>query len=400
MNRSADKLRIIVGGYLGLLPAGGVTWDYLQYPLGFAELGHDVFYIEDTRLWPVYQSASGDSSDCSAMVDHLAAVMDAFGLGDRWAYRDEASGCCFGMTNDQVDEVCGSADVLVNVSCSTAVREPYLRIPTRILIDSDPMFTQIQHQNESNFTGGRAAMEELFDAHTHHFTFGENFGASDCLMPSCGLEWLPTRQPICLSHWSSGNVGQSSAQGFTTVMNWSAAPEIEFAGRLWGQKNVEFMKVISLPQQVPGTSLTVAVGQTQGNSFPRDEALAHRWKVVDPELVAGDWQRYRNFIHDSEGEFSVAKHTYVEANTGWFSCRSACYLAAGKPVVTQDTGWSRYLPEGTGLLSFSDCGQAAEAIGIVRADPVKHSLAARQIAEECFDSRKVLSDLLHRAGVG
>src|SRR5262245_42636528 len=137
------KLRIIVGGYIGLLPAGGITWDYVQYPVGFAELGHDVFYIEDTRVWPIYQTEGSDWGDCSSNISHLTSVMEAFGLQDRWAYRDEASGKCFGLSEERVQEVSRTADVFINISCSTFMRDEYRQIPARVLVDSDPMFTQI-----------------------------------------------------------------------------------------------------------------------------------------------------------------------------------------------------------------------------------------------------------------
>jgi hypothetical protein len=392
------KIRVIVGGFLGLLPAGGVTWDYLQYPLGFSELGCDAYYLEDTRLWPVYQTKGADVSDCSATVSHLSAVMDAFGMSNRWAYRDEASGECFGMSAARVRELCHTADVIVNVSCSTVMRDEYLRIPIRILIDSDPMFTQIQHQTQTGFTCGQSGLRELMDAHTHHFTFGENVGQPDCAMPSCGIDWLPTRQPICLQYWPVQADNDRGGLGFTTVMNWSAAPDLQFDGQLWGQKNVEFMKVISLPRRVPDMSLAIAVGQTTGEAFPADEARENGWTILDPHTVAGDWRSYQQLINRSTGEFSVAKQTYVQSNSGWFSCRSACYLAAGKPVVTQDTGWTTHLPHHCGLLGFSNTEQAAEALRSVVADPGGHARAARRVAEEFFDSKRVLSELLKRAG--
>src|SRR5258708_16114177 len=147
-------MRVIVGGYLGLLPAGGVTWDYVQYPAGFAALGHETYYIEDTRLWPMYQT-DPNSEDCSANVAHLASVMDAFRMSDRWAYRDEASGRCFGLSESTVRDLCRSADVFVNVSCSTFLRDEYRDIPVRVLIDSDPMFTQIQYATRAAFTTGQ-----------------------------------------------------------------------------------------------------------------------------------------------------------------------------------------------------------------------------------------------------
>ncbi|MEJ7812550.1 MAG: hypothetical protein WKG32_19215 [Gemmatimonadaceae bacterium] len=398
--RGTEPLRIIVGGYLGLLPAGGVTWDYVQYPAGLAALGHDVYYVEDTRLWPVYQAKNIDGSDASANVAHLAAVMEAFGMRDRWAYRDEASGECFGMSVAAVREVCRTADVFLNISCSTYLRDEYREIPVRVLVDSDPMFTQVQYTSQSGFTPGRPGMRETVEGHTHHFTFGENVGAPDCRIPACGVRWLPTRQPICLSQWPVAALPPTPDAAFTTLMNWTAARALLYDGESWGQKDVEFRRFVELPAAVPQLRLAVAVGQTGGAGacFPADDARRQGWRVLDPAEHAPDWGAYRTFIQRSCGELSVAKETYVKARTGWFSCRSACYLASGRPVVTQDTGWSRYLPSGCGLLAFDTLEGAAGALARVAADPAMHATAARAIAEEYFDSDRVLGRMLAQLG--
>lgn len=397
------KLRIIVGGYIGLLPAGGITWDYVQYPAGFAALGHDVFYVEDTRLWPIYQTAGSDWGDCSANVAHLKSVSESFGLAGRWAYRDEASGECFGLTEAALREVARTADVFVNVSCSTFLRDEYRQIPLRVLVDSDPMFTQIQYLSQQMFTPGEPSLRESLEGHTHHFTFGENVGASDCRMPDCGnIRWRPTRQPVCLEHWGATALPETTgvrAAAFTTLMNWTAAKPLDYAGETWGQKDVEFRRFFQLPARVPEIPLAVAVGQTGGAGapFPAAEASAAGWQVLDPAQVAPDWRAYRDFIHRSSGEFSVAKETYVKARTGWFSCRSACYLASGRPVVTEETGWSKYLPNDCGLLAFADEDGAVEALQRVAAEPERHARAARRIAAEHFDSNRVLTRMLVEA---
>lgn len=392
------RLRIVVGGYIGLLPAGGITWDYVQYPVGFAALGHDVFYVEDTRLWPIYQPAGSNWGDASASVEHLKSVMHAFGLENKWAYRDEASGRCYGMTEGQLREVCRTADVFVNISCSTFMRDEYRRIPARALVDSDPMFTQIQYLSQQMFTPGEPGLRGLIDAHTHHFTFGENVGADDCRIPDCGINWRPTRQPVQLDLWRATPLPQYADDGaaYTTLMNWAAAKPLEYDGETWGQKDVEFNRFSDLPKKVPEVPLAVAVGQTggAGSPFPAEDARRAGWRVLDPLECAGDWRAYQDFIGRSSGEFSMAKETYVKARTGWFSCRSACYLAAGRPVVTQETGWSKYLPSDCGLLSFHDLESAAEALRSVSADPKRHASAARAVAEEFFDSRDVLGGML------
>lgn len=390
-----DRLRIVVGGFLGLLPAGGITWDYVQYPAGFAALGHDVWYVEDTRLWPVYQDDDPAGASCHANVAHLAAVMPAFGLDGRWAYRDEASGECFGLPLARLREICRTADLFVNVSCSTAMRDDYAAIPARLLVDTDPMFTQVQAETAASFTAGGGGMRRLLAAHTHHFTFGESVGRPECRMPACGVTWIPTRQPVLLDRWTPEPPPTGAA--FTTVMNWAAGKPLAWDGDTWGQKDVEFLRFLDLPARVPELRLALVATQTGGAPLPRARIEAAGW-TLDPPARVADWTAYARYLSASAGECGVAKETYVKARTGWFSCRSACYLAAGRPVVTQDTGWSRHLPTGEGLFAFDTMDEAADALRQVAADPVHHARAARAIAAEHFDSHRVLGRLLAAAG--
>ncbi|MFM7448747.1 MAG: glycosyltransferase [Leptolyngbyaceae cyanobacterium] len=392
-------LRIIVGGFLGLLPAGGVTWDYIQYPLGFVTLGHDVYYIEDTCIWPIYQDEHNSGVSCAHNVAHIASVMESFGLSNRWAYRDEATGQWFGLSAKQVDNICQTADIFINISCSTVMRDKYREIPLRALIDSDPMFTQIQYVTECTLTHSKSSIREMVHAHTHHFTFGENIRAKDCRIPDCGLDWIPTRQPICLAHWPITPLPINQQTAYSTIMNWTAAHPLAYEGETWGQKDVEFLRYMTLPTAFPTSPLSVAVGQTTGNPFPTAAAQHHGWQILNPTEHLPNWRSYQTFIQQSRGEFSVAKETYVKARTGWFSCRSACYLASGRPVVTQDTGWSHYLPHGQGLFAFYDRESAIEGLNSIEADPYLHAKAARQIAEEYFDSNYVLNKLLNQLGV-
>jgi len=389
---------VVVGGFIGLLPAGGVTWDYIQYPLGLAALGHDVFYIEDTRLWPVYQTDPTSARN----VAYLASVMESFGLGERWAYRDEVTGRSYGLPDSRIAEICRTADVFINVSCATVLRDEYRSIPLRILIDSDPMFTQAQYVSSMGFTPGSSGMRELVAGHTHHFTFGLHVGAPDCRVPACGVDWLPTVQPISIERWSNVAEPIDPNPPFTTVMNWAGSRVFTHDGETWGQKNVEFLRVLDLPGMVPGLTLLAAVGQTGGTGtagFDGETLRRQGWDVRDAASEVPDFEAYRNFIGASRGEFSVAKEAYVKARTGWFSCRSACYLAAGRAAIVQDTGWSAHLPSGTGLLAFHDATSAAEALERVASEPRVHARAARAIAEEYFRDTRVLGEMLRRAGV-
>jgi hypothetical protein len=389
-------LRVVVTGFIGLLPAGGVTWDYIQYPLGFRELGCDVIYVEDTQLWPVYQHSTGPIS-CESNIRYLAAEMRRFGLEDRWFYRDSMTGQHFGMPEDAVEQFCRSADVFINLSCSTPLREEYAAIPVRVLIDTDPMFTQVQYTTGKNLAGTPSPIREMVVSHTHLFTFGENIGRPGCAVPCNGRTWLSTRQPVVLKYWPRTALPHSGA--YTTVFNWIAAKDFEFEGRIWGQKNFEFLRFLDIPRQVPTASFCIGVGQTTGDPFPFEMVRNEGWQVMDAQSIAYDSGSYQNFIQSSRAEFSVAKHAYVQARAAWFSCRSACYLAAGRPVVTQDTGWSAFIPNGCGLFAFVDSETALAAIRQIEGEFEKNARAARSIAEEVFDSNKVLAQMLSQLGV-
>lgn len=392
------RLRILIGGFIGVMPVGGVTWDYVQYALGFSLLGHDVYYVEDTRLYPIYQKPGSNWDDCSNCVSYLKKVMEHFGMKDRWIYRDEVSGKYFGMSETKLLEITQTADLFINISCSTFLRDEYLQIPAKVLIDTDPMFTQIQYLSQQIFTPGKPGLKEMVDAHDYHFTFGENVNGIDCRIPDCGIDWKTTRQPICLDYWKSKSRFYSSNSSFTTLMNWSAAKLLHYQSEDWGQKDIEFQKIFDIPLYVKDATFSAVINKTGGTNqfFPKEEMEKSGWQILDPYQCSGDWKAYKDFINYSYGEFSVAKNTYVKGKTGWFSCRSACYLAMGKPVVTQDTGWSLFIPSGEGLFSFDDLSTAVSAVEKVINNYKVQSLFAKQIAGDYFESDKVLQTLLNQ----
>jgi hypothetical protein len=385
-------LRVIVTGLIAQHPLGGVTWDYLQYPLGLRELGHDVYYFEDTGAWPYALDGGPDGDaftvpDCGANVAYLAGVMERFGLASRWAYRCPIDGGWFGLSELKRREVIESADLLLNISSTVVRPAEYRAIPRLALVDSDPVFTQIK------LARGQRDFRAVVDAHDVHFSFGE------CLtdrVPDTGHRWLPTRQPIVLDQWHTGSPDRGV---FTTVMNWASYNPVTYGGKTYGQKDVEFKRFLDLPEMVKPTALEIAA-RTRRRQLP-DALLGHLkykgWQVVDPSDVCADLDSYRQYVQCSTGEWSVAKNGYVEGRPGWFSCRSACYLAAGRPVVVQDTGFGGVLPTGLGLLSFTNLSEAADGIRRVMSDYQRQSRAAHSIAGEYFDSRKVLGRLVEDA---
>jgi len=380
-----SPLRVIVTGVIAQYPLGGVTWDYLQYVLGFALLGHDVYYIEDNDQWPYNPTEDDRIKTCDFNVKNLAQIMRRFGLEDRWAYRFAWKSRWYGMPAAKREEVIRSADLLVNVSATHERMEDFRKVERRAYIDSDPVFTQVK------LARGEKYVRDLIDQHDVVFSFGECLpGAA----PDTGDCWIPTRQPIVIAQWET-DVPPRSA--FTTVLTWVAFKPIEYEGISYGHKDVELNRFIDLPDRVKPIPLEIAANAGRGWELPRDKLLGHGWKLVDPRAVCPDLDGYRNYIQTSRAEWSVAKNGYVQGQSGWFSCRSACYLAAGRPVVLQETGFSRVLPVGEGILSFTTPEEAAEAIGEIESDYPRHARAARAIAGAYFDSNRVLTDLIERA---
>jgi hypothetical protein len=277
------NLSVVVSGYVGMLPAGGVTWDYIQYAVGFRELGCNVLYLEDTQAWPVYNE--GTETSCEPNVAYLASVMKRFEMSENWAYRDEVTGQCFGMSSEAIRRFCESADLLVNISCSMPLREEYLAIPLRVMVDTDPMFTQVQCATGRTMYGGRSSLPEMIRQHTHLFTFGESVGQPGCCVPSVGQRWLATRQPVVLRYWPAAPEPETGA--YTSIFNWAACQDFEYMGRRWGQKNMEFKRFLDVPQRAGGVSFRVGVGCTVGGDpFPADAARRVGWEVADPKRVS------------------------------------------------------------------------------------------------------------------
>jgi hypothetical protein len=398
-------MRIIVTGLVGQYAFGGVAWDYLQFVEGFRQLGHDVFYLEDTEMWPYDPIKNTISNDCSYNVNYLRGVMEKFGLADRWIYRSAPDASYHGHTNAEAKDICATADLFLNVSGCGWLRPEYLAIPCKIFLDSDPMFTQVA------LASGKQDVIERIRAHDRHFTFAENIGAPDCRIPDAGFRWIPTRQPIVLDWWDAPltpslspprgegvrRTGEGSPRDvLTTVMNWVSYKGCEYNGETWGQKDVEFLKFVDLPQKT-AQKFEIAMGMGPGMKRPTEMLQQKGWQIIEPAEHLPDPWTYREYLRRSKGEWSVAKEGYVKSRSGWFSCRSACYLALGRPCVLQDTGWSNVYPTGHGLFAFRTMAEVLTAINAINADYAAHSRAARQLAEQMFDARNVLADLIAKA---
>jgi hypothetical protein len=378
-------MRIVVTGLIGQYAFGGVTWDYIQYALGFLSLGHDVWYLEDTGTWAYDPVKMEPSADCSRNTAYLARVMEDFDMGDRWIYRNAADGTWHGAAG--AAQILASADVLANVSGACWLTPETSRIPRKLFLDGDPMFTQIglAADPDSNYAKHVAA-------HESQFSFGLHIGKRGCKVPESGFTWRPTVQPIALDYWQPTHPPTSEGN-WTTVMNWASYAPKDFQGEKYGQKDIEFERFLDLPS-LTRERFQLAMGQGVGNKRPTAMLESKGWHIIEPDTHLPDYLTYRQFISQSKGEWSIAKHGYVHSHSGWFSCRSACYLAAGKPVVVQDTGWSEHLPSGEGVFAFNTPAEAAAALDEASKNYEHHSHAARKFAETHFEAGKVCAELL------
>ena len=378
-------MRVAVAGGLARHPiaAGGCVWAFLQYALGFRALGCEVLYVEhlDAKdcIDDAWQPAPFASS---ANVATLRGVAARHGLDAALLLAD---GDAFvGRSRAEVGDWVASADVFVNLSGRFHLRDVMDGARRRVYVDLDPGYTQIwqaQYGSDMNLAG-----------HDAHFTVGLNLGRPECPIPTLGLRWHPLLPPVVLDEWTPcGPPGER----YTTVADWRGYAPVEWQGVWYKQKSDEFLRMIDLPQRVAvPLELCLAIHPDEPD-LPR--LVAHGWQLSDPRRLIADSEAYRAYVRASRGEWSVAKQGYVVGHTGWVSDRSVCYLAAGRPVVVQDTGLAAHLPLGEGLLTFDDADGAVAALQAVERDYARHAAAARALAVERFDARRVLSGLLEVA---
>lgn len=381
---TAKRLTIILSGMIASDPyQGGATWAVLQYLLGLRRLGHDVYFVEPIASSAVRPEQSPLHGSVNAT--YFRKVMADFGQAPAAALLLAGTEQTIGLSYEQLVAIARRADVLINISGMLSDQRLLETIPVRIYLDLDPAFIQLWHTIQ--------AIDMRFAAHTHFVTIGLAIGRPDCVVPTCGLDWITTLQPIVLEHWPVAD--QIVHDALTTIANWRGYGSIEFQGQLYGQKVHSLRQYISLPMLTDATFLpALAIHPAETNDI---RALTdHGWRWLDPAVVAGTPDTYRDFIRGSWAEFGIAKSGYVLSRCGWFSDRSVCYLAAGRPVLAQQTGFGDFLPCGEGLLPFSSQDEVLVGIEALRSDYPRHARAARDIAQEYFDSDKVLTDLLER----
>lgn len=389
------QLQVVLMGMMGSTPFAGVAWQVMHYIEGFRRMGCDVYYVEDTGTWPYNPEANTITDDCSYTVNYIARLMSWCGMADRWAYRAASQdNPVFGLSQMQLSRLFARADALVNLTGSTILKDEHLRIPIRIYLETDPVLPQIE------VAKGRQSTIDILSAHTHHLSYGENFGSSDCGVPIERFHYQPTRQPIVLEWWSAHQTtrGPTVSTPFTTIANWEqSGKEIEWKGETYTwSKHVEFLKFIDLPRRTSQRfELALAIGDAAAVALLE----SYGWLIVDALSLSSDFLRYRDYIIASCGEFTVAKDQNIRLRSGWFSDRSACYLAAGRPVITQDTGFGNIIATGEGLFAFHTMDDILGALDAIMTDYEGHARAAHEIAEEYFAAERVIANLLYCVGL-
>jgi hypothetical protein len=388
------RKRIVVMGFMGSMPIAGVIWQHIHYVVGLKRLGHDIYYIEDSARLPY----NPETFEVNNEFDYAAQVLDRlsqeFGFRNRWGFcaRYLPATPTAGLPLKRIRQLYRDADAILNV-CGAQEFNDDLLVSDRILyIESDPGVEQIKIDKKVRST------VDYLRRHRALFTFGENIGTESFPVPTHGFKWLSTRQPVVTDLWKTARSVPHAAV-FTSVANWSTSglKDITWRGKkyLWS-KSREFLRFISAPKK---SREPFELATNIDDIKTQKKFLRNGWRLRCPLQMSVDYWRYRDYIRRSKGEFTVAKDQYVRLNTGWFSDRSACYLAAGRPVITQETGFTRTYGGKVGLLSFRSLDEIADAVKIINANYAKHSRAARALAHEFFEAEKVLKSVLDRAGI-
>lgn len=381
--------KIVLAGFLVRYPLGGYAWQAANYLLGFRALGWDVYFYEETEFYPpAFNPIKKDyEHDYSYGVGAAAKFFDRVGFGDKWIFFDSANKEEFGPCSGQAQTLLRDADLLINLGGINRIAAERRGGKPTVYIDFDPGYTQLRLAN------GDESLKALLDEQALLFTYGENIGTERTKAPTGGYSWNPTRPPVALEFWP---ITERPGAAYTTIGAWNSSNrDLAFDGRIFRwRKRTEWLRYLELPRltRVP---FEVAMDV---ESVPGDAEILrqHHWNIRDPLGVSADPWSYRDYIVRSRGEFTVAKEMNVELRTGWFSDRSACYLAAGRPVVVQDTAFGDVISLGPGLRAFRTLSDAAESIKDIESDYARASANAREIARECFAAERVAAEILAR----
>lgn len=392
------KKKVVVTGYMLRCPISGVIWQHLHYIIGFQRLGFEVHYLEDAGKF-LYDAETVTASDNAASIVRIAARLAEqyqFSWGLRFSFQDPPQ--TFGCDPGTFEDTIRTADAVFNI-CGVQDMPEFLKTNCLVYVESDPGLEQIR------LAKGDEETLHYLKAHHFHFTFGEKIGRPDCPVPlSNGIQWRPTRQPVVLDFWKTGTLLESvSGLRFTTISGWRPkGKDVKWQNETYyWTKHFEFLKFSQVPRAVKSNvpitwELAIALMQDPSGRATMEE---NGWKLVRPHGISVHPEEYRKYIFESDAEWTVAKDQYIRFNAGWFSDRSACYLAAGRPVITQETGFSDILPVGEGLFSFRTMADIQAAVDQILTNPAKHSRAARAIAEEYFNAEKVCQKMTDEIGL-
>jgi hypothetical protein len=382
--------RILISGAIGSYPLWGAgnTWAFLQYVLGFRRLGFDAYYVEHLRPNDCIDDDWRKPTPFAASVNarYFRAVMDRFALTDHAALLEWEGPGHVGLSHGEVEKLAPDIDLLVNLSGKLHLKSVLGAVRRRMYLDLDPGYTQIWQE--------QYGVDMKLRGHEEYVTVGLNLGKPDCPFSTCGVHWETTLPPVVLSEWTTTN---PPGVAYSTIADWRGFNPVEWHGVWYGQKADEFMRLVELPRRVSvPLEICLFISPDEADRVTLEQ---HGWRLTSPRRHAATPDTYRGYIFSSRGEFTCAKHGYVAGRTGWFSDRSACYLAAGRPVIVQDTGIGSYVPTGSGLLTFTDIDSAAAALDQVERDYARHAAAAAAFAREYLDSDRVLARLLQLAGL-
>jgi hypothetical protein len=379
---------------MGRCPFGGQTWLYLNWLRGLARLGHDVWYVEDDATWPYDPRVDAIIDDPSYALAHVDGVMKRIGLPGRWAYRALYRGpdASFGLDAGALRDLYRTCDALLNVCGATVLNEDHMRASRRVYVETDPATNQLELAN------GKQKTFDVLAAHDTIVTYGENYGGPGCSVPLGGpFRYLKTRQPVDLELWPMAY--GAAAPAYTTIGNWKQkGHDVEWNGETYRwSKHHEFLKFLDLPEKRPNVrfELCLNVDEEADRSLLRSKGFL----LTSPLKLSLDPWGYQDFFRRSRAEWTVAKDQNVRLQSGWFSERDACYLACGKPVIAQSTGFENVLPTGEGLFAFRTMDDILVAVDKVESDYERACRAARAVAEEHLEAAAVCRRFLGTTGL-
>jgi hypothetical protein len=384
-----DRPLLVVLGMMGRCPFGGQTWLYLNWLRGFVKDGCEVYYVEDDATWPYDPRVDTITDDPSYATEYLARVLGRIGLGERWAYRALYRGAdeSFGLTRERLTALYRDCDALLNICGATVLNDDHRRARRRVYVETDPVTNQLELAN------GKAKTSAVLDDHDTIVTYGENYGAPGCGVPLVGrYTYLKTRQPIDLELWPMAF--DAAAAHYTTIGNWKQkGHDVVWNDETYHwSKHHEFLKFVDLPRRCPEASFELCLNID--DEADRTLLLEQGWELSSPLEMSLEPFGYQEFFRRSRAEWTVAKDQNVRLQSGWFSERDACYLASGKPVIAQSTGFERHLPTGEGLFAFRTLDEAAAAVETIERDYARACRAARGVAEESLEAGKVCRKFL------